>query len=299
MLDSLFNRLAAPYTHIQRTGYGCIGSADDCHMFVQDGAAGARWTQNLSIDPQTIALRLMPTYRQMQKAKFRLPVSLAAYSRLDFLQIPLAMLTRLQPGELPQSLRKLQIINTEDPLPDSKVNWQVLGETAIDSLTIHNDGGSADCSHVLEGIEDLLPRLRYLSYDRRRNGNLVSGALNLEVLVVSSAGNGDWLPNIPAGLKALALIGADRGCNLGHLHHLHALETLLLNSIRSLDVAALADLTSLRELEILNSRSWTHTERLAELPLSRLTIIDCGKPLKGMQHLFDEARYETFDIQFS
>ncbi|WP_017811099.1 MULTISPECIES: hypothetical protein [Paenibacillus] len=114
MLDSLFNRLAAPYTHIQRTGYGCIGSADDCHLFVQDGAAGARWTQNLSIDPQTIALRLMPTYRQMQKAKFRLPISLAACSCFDFLQIPLTMLTQLQPGELP--LSRLTIIDCGKPL---------------------------------------------------------------------------------------------------------------------------------------------------------------------------------------
>ncbi|NGZ76494.1 hypothetical protein [Saccharibacillus alkalitolerans] len=300
MHTDLFDRLSEPYTAIDREHYLCVGRAADCQVFVDDGAAEARWSRQPDLDPRTLALRLMPTYKQMQAAKFRLPKALGGCSRLDFLQLPLALLTRLQPGDLPQSLRKLMVINTEGPLPDGRIDWDMLGDTSIDSLILYDDADSPDCKAALEGIEALLPRLRYLSFDRRRHGDLASYAPDLEVLLVSGGGNGEWLEDAPAGLRALALLGMGLDFDTALLRPFANLEALLLNGIRSIvDADVLADLGALRELQILNSRKWNRPDRIAELPLNSLMVLDCGRPFRGFRHLFDDARYEKFDIDFS
>ncbi len=300
MRSSLFNRLSHPYTHIASEGYVCIGSAADCQVFEEDGAVGSRWGRQPHFPADTLALRLMPTLKQMQTARCRLPSALKECSRLDFLMVPLAMLTALEPGDLPRSLRKLMIVNSEDQPQGGTIDWKVIGETAIDSLTIHNEFGSPECTRMLEGVEEVLPRLRYLSFDRRWNGDLAGRAVNLDVLVVEDAGSGEWLSDVRPGLKALGLIGADRTFDLAAIGHLNNLEALLLNSIKApIDAEALAALPMLRELEVLNSKKWLHVEIIPELPLNRLISIDCGRPFRACKDQFDESRYELLDIRFS
>lgn len=300
MRNSLFQHLSDPYTRVANESCVCIGSAADCQVFEQYGAVGRRWSKQPAFAPDTIAVRLMPTFKQMQAARCRLPSALKECSRLDFLMLPLAMLTALEPGDLPRSLRKLMIVNSEEQPRGGTIDWKVVGETAIDSLTIHNDFGSSDCARMLVGIEEVLPRLRYLSFDRRWNGDLAGDAVNLDVLVVEDAGSGEWLSGVRPGLRALGLIGADRTFDLAALGHLDNLEALLLNSIKApIDAEALTALPKLRELEVLNSKKWLHVEKVPELPLSRLTVVDSGRPFRACKDRFDESRYELLDIRFS
>ncbi|OWA35834.1 hypothetical protein B9G55_08055 [Saccharibacillus sp. O16] len=300
MRESLFNRLSDPYTHIASESYVCIGSAADCQIPKEYGAVGSRWSRQPQFPADTLALRLMPTLKQMQAARFRLPSALKECSRLDFLQLPLAMLTALEPGDLPRSLRKLMIINTEGPLPEGRIDWDLLGDTSINSLTLYDEAGSPDGKAALAGVETLLPRLRYLSFDQRRHGDLAPYACDLEVLLVSGGGNGEWLKDAPAGIRALALLGMGREFDTALLRPFANLEALLLNGIRSvIDADVLIDLDALRELQVLNSRKWNRPDRIAELPLRSLMVLDCGRPFRGFRHLFDDARYEKLDIDFS
>lgn len=306
MTTLLFDTMMQPYFPSKSMECSCVGNLAECEVLIDHyGALHTRWSSRPQLSPTIEALWLMPTTKQMQACHYTIPAALQACSQLTFLYIPLAMLSQLHKNDLPSSLQHLQIVNMDMDYPATKVNWELLRDmTNLQSVVIHNDFGSPDCASLLEGIEVIFPRLRYLSYDVRKNSNLIARApealSHLNILVVEGVGEEYNIQLLPVHLRALAIIGATRDFDLRPLVALQQLESLRLNGIKGIiDVDIFAQMKQLRDLFIINSKKWHHPERLAELTLDHLTLIDCGKPLKKFKSLFHEQAYDTLDIEFS
>ncbi len=306
MTELVFDTMMQPYFPSKSMELSCVGNLAECEAIVDHyGALHTRWSSKPQLSPTIEALWLMPTAKQMQACHYNIPAALQACSQLTFLYIPLAMLSQLHKNSLPNSLQHLQIVNMDMEYSATEIDWKLLGDmTNLQSVVIYNDFGSPDCASLLQGIEVLFPRLRYLSYDVRKNSNLIAHApemlSNLNVLVVEGVGREYDIHLLPVHLRALAIIGATRDFDLRQLTTLQQLESLRLNGMRGIiDGDIFAQMKQLRDLFIINSKKWNHPERLAELTLDHLTLIDCGNPLKKAKALFNEPQYTTLDIEFS
>lgn len=305
MTELLFDQLIQPYRPFGSQICYCIGNVAECEVVMKSGAIHQRWTPKLELPPTTQELWLMPTAKQLHACQYRLPDAVQSCQELTFLHLPLAMLSQLHKNDLPNSLQHLQIVNMEIEYPTTEMDWELLRNmTNLQSIVIHNDFASPNCASLLQGIEVLFPRLRYLSYDARENSNLIARApealSNLNILVVQNVGREYDIQLLPVHLRALAIIGATRDFDLRPVAMLQQLESLQLNGMKGIiDVDIFAQMKQLRDLSIINSKKWNRPERLAELTLDYLTLINCGNPLKKAKSLFDETNYHTLDVQFS
>lgn len=146
--------------------------------------------------------------------------------------------------------------------------------------------------------------MRYLKCKLDKKGKVLDDIKpfnNLSFLEVEHIGNNLLFDAIPDQLKNLIIVDAGRDFQTNGISQIKNLEAALFNSIKAeIDCSVFTSLSYLKELAIWNSKKIINIEALLECEcLKKISIINCGSPLKNLLHRFNEDCYEYLDIKYS
>ncbi|GAB7038563.1 MULTISPECIES: leucine-rich repeat domain-containing protein [Catenuloplanes] len=152
---------------------------------------------------------------------------------------------------------------------------------------------------ALPALVSAAPGLRFLSTQLRPGvDTLIAGLAELRHLELIRLAD---LPPIPAPIEALALGGVRRGFPAGRLRTLETVTTLRLNGVHTeLDCAEIAAMPGLRELTVLSSKRLTNVTALLGAPrLRSLTMVNCGRALRGPMDRFRAHGFDRLDVDYA
>ncbi|MGW6441519.1 hypothetical protein [Lentzea sp. NPDC055074] len=277
-------------------GVFCVGNADECDHYTEDGAVRIPWRG--SPRPEDVArvrsLALCPTDAQLRKAV--LPAYLPSLVNLESLTLPAPLVARLASP----ALTSLVIGNPDGRVPSAPL----AADTALPGLR-----GllwvSSYTTPRLPQVVDPLPPLEFLRTNvsgddavLRQLGELPS-LRHLELVDVKNA---DVVGHLVAPLRVLEIAGTGREFPVARLAAVPTLESLRLNGIRAeIDCAVFPALPELVQLTVLNSKRIVNVEALLDCPkLAKIMVVDCGNPFKkDGKALFGSAGFAELDIAYS
>lgn len=218
---------------------------------------------------------------------------ISKFEYLNALSIPFFLIEKLKSGDIPNSVNVLKIDITEDfKQKDNNINWPT--DVILPNITsiIFSFCHTASRISNLFGIHPHnFPNLRYLNCKLDKNGKIldyIKPFNHLSFLEVEHIGNNSLFDVIPDQLKNLIIVDTGRDFQTNGISRIRSLEAVLFNSIKAeIDCSIFNSLSHLKELTIWNSKRITNIEALLECKcLKKISIINCGNPLKNLLHRF-------------
>ncbi|WP_234013876.1 hypothetical protein [Cronobacter dublinensis] len=293
------------YLPDKNNGYYCMGNKAACQHFAEDGAKIIPWSKAPEFDDDVVSLRLELTDKNVKSLKGRPPQWLAGLAKLTFLQMPLELMVKMEPGDLPVGLKSLMLVHYETSSYSAPIAWRALAEsTALEALTLQNDFGSQSCAAFTCVSDFQMLNLSFLSYDSAKNGKLVTLIDNnksFELISIDCITHDEINSDAVRNATGLSFIGVDKTIDLHSLEGLSNLEAIFINSAKcEIDCSIFDKMPSIKEVEIINSKKITNPAALlANRKVNKLFVLDCGNPFKKLKKEVDPGDYELLDIDYS
>ncbi|MFD9701770.1 hypothetical protein [Lentzea sp. NPDC059081] len=277
-------------------GVFCVGNADECDHYVEDGAVRIPWRGKPQ--PEDLArvrsLALCPTDAQLRTAV--LPSYLPDLVNLRSLTLPAPLVAHLTSP----ALTSLVIGNPDGQAPSAPL----AADTALPGLRALM-WVSSYTTPRLPRVADPLPPLEFLRTTVTGDGAVLrqlEDLPSLRHLELVDLKNTDVVDHLAAPLRVLEISGTGRDFPVARLAAIPTLESVRLNGIRAeLDCSVFPALPRLVQLTVLNSKRIVNVEALLDCPaLASVVFVDCGNPFRREgKALFRSRGFAHLDIGYS
>lgn len=239
--------------------------------------------------------------------KFDFGQALQRYANLKALSVPYYLIPKFNELGIPESIEVLAIEVPEEIRKNDKIPvFHDFVAPNIKSLIISYKIPSP--SVCVDNLFDITPRdlpnLEYLNCRIDKRGSVIDKIRSfktLSFLEVEYSGDNNLFDAVSSPLDSLVIVGSGRNFSLRNISRIDTLKRVLLNGMKcEIDCSVFSLLPNLKELAIWNSKKLLNVEALFDSnKLRKLSLINCGKPLREIYGRIDVGKFELLDIEFS